>query len=307
MNRLHSLKIFAGLAATFTLAACSQDVLTDGTPLEEKVPLELTASNLYEAVATPQSRGTIDGTWEEGDNVAVRVNGKIKKYIATSDPDGSIHLTGKDITDADTGFWWTENGQSKKVDAWYPYSAEVPTTWEVSSTQTAESLVEEDLMYAQSKSVTQDNSMIEFEHMLTKVVINLKCESDYLENASEVKVSLTGQDRTASIIPSSFYLSGSGVYDNTIIPCELSDRATYQALVIPLPQRITGEMPRIVINVDGTEYSYTIKQDVGSIFTGGYQYTFNITVREEGLEVSVGESFDWDKDGETGSGEVGLP
>ena len=43
MDRLHSLKILAGLAATFTLAACSQDGLTDGTPLEEKSPLELTA------------------------------------------------------------------------------------------------------------------------------------------------------------------------------------------------------------------------------------------------------------------------
>lgn len=291
-------------AATFTLAACSQDGLTDGTPLEEKVPLELTASNLYEAVATPQSRGTIDGTWEEGDNVAVRVNGKIKKYIATSAPDGSIHLTGKDITDADTDFWWTKNGESKKVDAWYPYSAEVPTTWEVSSTQTAESLVEEDLMYAQSKSVTQDNSMIKFEHKLTKVVINLKCESDYLKNASEVKVSLTGQYRTAFIYASNFYLDVSGENDNTIIPCELSDRATYQALVIPLPQ---SDNPSIVIKVDEAEYSYAIPNTVGSIFTGGWQYTFNITVQEEGLDVSVGESFDWNKDGATGSGEVALP
>ena len=233
MDRLHSLKILAGLAATFTLAACSQDGLTDGTPLEEKSPLELTASNLYEAVATPKTRGTIDGNWEGAKTVAVRVNGKIEEYAVTSEPDRSIHLTGKDITDADTGFWWTKNGESKTVDAWYPYSAEVPTKWEVSSTQTAKSLVEEDLMYAQSKSVTQDNSMIEFKHMLTKVVINLKCDLDYLENASEVKVSLTGQYQTASIITSSFYLSGSGMYNNTIIPYESSSRATYEALVIP--------------------------------------------------------------------------
>lgn len=290
MNRLHLGKILAGLAATFTLAACSQDVLTDGTPLEEKVPLDLTASNLYEAVATPKTRGTIDGNWEGAKTVAVRVNGKIKKYAATSEPDGSIHLTGKDITDADTGFWWTANGQSKKVDAWYPYSAAVPVDWSVPLEQNAMTFIEKDLMCAPSTQVTQDNSRITFEHMLTKVVINLKCNSDYLKNASEVKVSLTGQYQTGTL------RNYSGVWDfsgkagespnYTITAYESSPHATYQALVIPLGQSTQN----IVIKVDGTaEYSCTIS---GCNFVDGYQYTFDITVKEQGLEVSPAIS-DW--------------
>lgn len=287
MDRLHSLKILAGLAATFTLAACSQDVLTDGTPLEEKSPLELTASNLYEAVATPQSRGTIDGTWEEGDGVAVRVSGKIKKYIATSVPDGSIHLTGKDIIDADTDFWWTKKGESKTVDAWYPYSEGQPEEWKVSSLQTAESLVKEDLMCASSTVVTQAHSTIKFEHMLAKVVINLKSDLDYLKNASEVKVSLTGQYQTGMLKKYGDVWDFSGKAGDspnyTITAYESSSHATYQALVIPLPQ---SDNPCIVIDVDGIAYSYAIPNTGGSIFTDGYQYTFNITVQEEGLAVA---------------------
>ena len=89
------------------------------------------------------------------------------------------------------------------------------------------------------------------------------------------------------------------------IPYESSSRATYEALVIPLSE---SDNPSIVINVDGAEYSYKIpREGHASIFTGGYQYTFNITVKEEGLDVSVGENIVWGTDGEIGSGTVELP
>ncbi|MCD8275962.1 MAG: fimbrillin family protein [Alistipes sp.] len=304
-NARHLLRnLAAAIIACAGFTACSQDGLTDGTPLEEKTPLELTASHLYEAVATPQTRGTIDGNWEGAKTVAVRVNEKIKEYTATTGTDGKTMLTCNDITEADTEFWWTKNGESKTVDAWYPYSEGQPEEWKVSSPQTAESLVKEDLMCASSTVVTQTGSTIKFEHMLAKVVINLICNSDYLEKASKVEVSLTRQYQTGTLTNYGSVWNFSGKIGDspnyTITAYESSPRATYQALVIPLSQ---GN-PSIVINVDGAKYSYTIK-GVGSIFSGGNQYTFNITVKEEGLEVTVEENIGWEE-GNTGSGTVEI-
>lgn len=285
--------LFMMMSAVLT-ASCSQDALDEGqdTALPEGAyPLELTAGGL-QAVATPATRGTVDGNWEGAKTVAVRVNGNIKEYTATGS--ATATLTGIDITDADTDFWWTKSGESKTVDAWYPYMAEQPGDWSVSLEQTETTIADEDLMYASSTQVTQTRSTIQFEHMLAKVIINL-AGSDYLKNASKVEVSLTGQYKTASIY-TGFYLSGKGLADNTITPYELPSPndgyyATYQALVIPL----ASGNPCIRINVEGTEYSYTIVQDVGSIFTGGYQYTFNITVRAEGLNVYTYKYPTWEE------------
>lgn len=289
MDRLHSLKILAGLAAVSLLSACSQDGLTDGTPLEEKTPLELTASNLYEAVATPKTRGTIDGNWQGAKTVAVRVNGKIKEYTVSSGIDGKTILTCNDITEDDTEFWWTKNGESKTVDAWYPYSDTQPTDWKVSLEQTAETIAQEDLMYASSTPVTLANSAIEFEHMLTKVVINL-VDSEYLQQASDVSVSLTGQYQTGEFKiktgSGKGYMAGKILSEPncTITPYLLPPSpddvyyATYEALCIP-----DFNVASINIEVDEATYQKSMfPQGVSS----GQQYVYTITVKEEGLEVS---------------------
>lgn len=309
MDRLHSLKILAGLAAVSLLSACSQDGLTDGTLLEEKTPLELTASNLYEAVATPQTRGTIDGNWQGAKKVAVRVNGKVKEYTPT--PVGTegttARLTCPDITEDDTDFWWTKNGESKTVDAWYPYSDTQPTDWKVSLEQTAETIAQEDLMYASSTPVTLANSAIEFEHMLTKVVINL-VDSEYLQQASDVSVSLTGQYQTGEFKiktgSGKGYMAGKILSEPncTITPYLLPPSpdgvyyATYEALCIP-----DFNVASINIEVDEATYQKSMfPQGVSS----GQQYVYTITVKEEGLEVSP-QINSW-TDGTSGSGTVEI-
>ena len=74
------------VAAALVLAACSQDEPTGDSLLKGKYPLELTAANLHEAVATPAmtgTRSTVDGNWEDALSVAVQVggeNGPVKEY-----------------------------------------------------------------------------------------------------------------------------------------------------------------------------------------------------------------------------------
>lgn len=309
------------LAATaLLLAACTQDELAEqGNALPEgEYPLELTA-NLYEAVATPASastRSTIDGVWDANTKIAVRVNNSmVKEYIATPNATaGSATLACPDLPEGDTDFWWTGNGQTKAVDAWCPYRVTCPTDWSVSLDQSPATMAAEGLMYATSKNFTlanQKTQALEFKHMLAKVTINLR-SSSYLTAANEVKVTLTGQYKTGELRLNSSntyaYIDGKSNWDNTITPYKLpsagdGNYASYQALVIPL-DAAAAQDAQICIEVDGTKYGYSLKT-IGSTFISGYAYTYNITVKEEGLEVSTGVSIGWNM-GTGGTGEVTL-
>lgn len=316
MRKMKHTLILAATALTF--AACIQDESSLTGKIEEfRIPLELTAGGM-QAVVTPSTRGTIDGNWENAKTVAVRINGNIKEYTATPNASGNgASLTCVTITDADTDFWWTANDQSKTVDAWYPYSNALPSDWSIDLTQTEQTFINNDLMYARQTLVTLSSHAIQFQHMLAKVVINL-VNSDYLKSAEKVKVTLTNQYQTGTFrvygnYPS-FDSKAGDTFDHTIIPYRLPSPngnyfATYQALVIPLDAAaaMAENKPLISVEVDGTTYSYDLSKNVtGMIFSSGNQYTYNITVQEEGLDVSVSSnSINWTNGaGSSGSVEI---
>ena len=82
--------------------------------------------------------------------------------------------------------------------------------------------------------------------------------------------------------------------------------ATYEAVLIP--QQITGTDKTIQVKVGDAIYNYEIKCDNGK-FSGGENWIYNITVKENELEVSIDykENIGWGTNGNTGSGEVELP
>ena len=303
------------VAAALVLAACSQDEPAGDSLPGGKYPLELTAANLHEAVATPAvtgTRSTVDGNWEDALSVAVQVggeNGPVKKYEVASTSDNGAKLTCPTLTEADTQFWWTSSTESKTVRAWYPYSETVPVDWPVSLTQTEETLKKEDFMMTDGQvTVSLNNPQIAFSHLLAKVEINL-IQSEYLQNASEVSVSIpgmyeTGTLRDLSTYPSIYAKTGENP-DKEITPYKLPSTndgcyASYQALVIP--DGVSGESKEIKVVVD--DIIYTLSSV--ATYNPRYRYTYNITVQEEGLEVSVAQSSTW-TNGNSGSGSVVLP
>lgn len=302
-------------AAALVLAACSQDEPTGDSLPGGKYPLELTAANLHEAVATPAmtgTRSTVDGNWQNALSVAVQVggeNGPVKEYKVASTSGNGAKLTCSTLTEADTQFWWTSSNESKTVRAWYPYSETVPEDWPVSLTQTEETLENEDFMMTDGQvAVSLNNPQITFNHLLTKVEINLM-QSEYLQNASEVSVSLPGMYGTGTLYnvstlhPSITTKVGENP-DKEITPYKLPSAnngcyASYQALVIP--DGVAGSK-EIKVVVDDVTYKLS---NVATYYSR-YRYTYNITVQEEGIDVQVAQSTAW-TDGNGGSGSVALP
>lgn len=304
---MSNMKPILFLAAAFSLAACSQDEpnsLAEGALPGGKRPLVLTAALPHEAVATPREAGkrsTVDGDWTDALSVAVQVGDRVKEYTTTEASGDAAKLTCATITEDDTGFWWTMKNETKAVCAWYPYSEAMPAKWTVSPAQTEETLAREDLLYAHAE-ITRDDPHMPFEHVLSLVEVNLE-QSAYLQNASQVAVKLVGTGTSGDFqTDSEGRASFTGVEQGDVTPCEKAapddnDFASYRALVVP--DGVQGERTLQVV-VDGV--AYTASKPATCL--PGYRYTYRVTVREQGLEVSVAESIGWN--GTSGTGGVAL-
>lgn len=337
MNRLHSWKICAAMAALLLFTACSQDELTEqGTPLPAgQYPLELTADGL-QAVATPEqlaTRGTFfEGDWDGVTSVKVRVNDKEEKEysVEPSADKKTARLTpAEPLESTDELFWWTSSTEKKTITAWTPSEYILNKTIEFPTEWTKEDFAKYDIIGVRKTiGFEGKNEPLVFQHMMAKFVINLR-KTPYLENAENVKVQLDG----ASWKYGHMYIDSyrglfqmgnkAGQYGEYITPYHLPEAdyedvdfgsgspekpfASYMALVPPLDGRVS---PLLIIEVDGVKYqllqdSFTDENNVS--YRGGQVYTFNVTVKENGLDVTVEETIGWGTDGATGSGSVTLP
>ena len=311
------------VAAALVLAACSQDEPTGDSLPGGARPLVINASGL-QSIATPQTRGTLEGNWDGVETVGVRVEISslpLKKYKVEAEAAGSgnAHLSPAEPLGAgDVAFWWTSTTETKTVTAWCPYGdGYIPAWWTIPEKQTAENMQAADLLFARKEGMTlQDceTGKFEFRHTLSKVRINLKA-SEYLQSAAKVDVRLLDQYTMASIPTTTLTLSGSSTRDKDITPYQLETPesgcyASYEALVIPLTDNDKNEIDGLIsITVDDdAEYVYRLPAEYKDkdLFLGGYVYTFNITVDAKGLEVSVAQSTTW-TNGNGGSGSVALP
>lgn len=303
------------LAATaLVLAACTQDELSsptggvEGALPEGKYPLELTATGM-QAVATPSTRSTIDGDWEGVQNVAVQVGNETKEYTLTSFGDNkTATLT------SDDPFYWTSTDETKTVEAWYPCLTTLPETWEVPADQSAGMPVNKDFLHAYQiiPFSSRNEAELTFKHLLAKVVINIQ-QSDYLERyGGDLSVQLTDLLTSGEVTHSEdyFVITIQGFTGrNSITPHRLDTPAdgafaSYEALVIPQASNLNSA---IEIKVGDAVYSFLINSIKSITFQANYVHTFDITVKAEGLEVSVDTgSMTW-KEGTGGEGSVDLP
>ena len=293
-------------ATTLLLAACTQDELAEqGNALPEgEYPLELTATGMR-AVATPSTRGTLDGDWEgaQGKKVAVMVNGDTKEYTLASFGDyKTATLT------SDDPFYWTSTDETMTVEAWYPCLTTLPGKWEVPADQSAGMPVDKDFLHAKQtiSFSSRDEAGLTFEHCLAKVVINIQ-QSDYLDSYDgELSVQLTGLLTTGEVThyADNILIQGDNSTGGTSITPHRLDTpadgafASYEALVIPQAPNLNSA---IEIKVGGAVYSFLTNSIT---FASSCVHTFDITVKAEGLEVSVDTgSMTWG-DGAGGSGSV---
>ena len=326
------------MAALLFFTACLQDELAEqGTPLPAgQYPLELAADGL-QAVATPAlpaTRGTFfEGDWDGVTSVRVRVNDQQEKEysVTPSEDKKTARLAPAEPLGLDDNlFWWNNTTDEKTVTAWAPSNYALEETIEFPAEWKREDFAKFDIIGA-NKTIkfTDPNKSLEFQHLMAKFVINLR-KTPYLEKAENVKVQLRGRSWCNGIMRISNgqlkinSTSKEGEVREYTTPYPLPEEeyeevdfgdgqrekpfASYTALVPPLNGRVS---PLLIIEVDGIKYqllqeSFTEEYIVS--YKAGQVYTFNVTVKENGLQVGVEtSSIGWDTDGATGNGEIALP
>lgn len=239
------------LLAAVLAVGCSQDDLFDPAG-EEQRPLVIKATGLSVTEAGI-TRATVDGSWDGEETVAVSVTddeGTFGVFSYTAASDGTL-------TSSSPYFW---KAQPIEVMAWYPYSAEFPTTVTVDADQsTLEGFKGSDALEA-SRELTENDCELKFSHRVAKVTFNLKGESTALDGLSDVTVvGVTGID-------------GGG---NSVTPYQ-PDAAVHTYQVLLAPQTLAAGKTALTLTKDN--FTYTWIPDKDYKLEENYSYTFDLTV-----------------------------
>ena len=287
-NRLIQLACLA--AVTVSLMACSQDELSSPTGGVEGAgaPVTFTATGI--AMPQVETRATVDGTWKDALSVAIKIGNAVKEYTATpyTDEPNKANLV---VVEGETPFYWKTATETKTVNAWYPYTAG-ETTMPALVVQQDQSIeanyLASDLLSATPKTVSYDDTALEFKHRTAKITLKLQ----------------TAQGSTVSLEKSQVLLynlsTTNGNPANILCYNASDDGSAHHALVAPQTFAANKEFLRLIL-ADGAVHNYV--PDAAIEFEAGYQYVFTITVTDTGMKVTVGEAIPW---GDEVSSENGI-
>lgn len=255
--------LLLGLIFGISLAGCGRD---DGEDLTAgKLPLAFTCT-LDGQVAV--GRATTDNTWTAGDEIAVQVDGVVKKYAYRSD--GSLQAK------ETTPFYW-QSKEDVTVEAWYPYAAGGKQPVVVLADQNTDTDYNaSDFLEVTGKTVTYPAEIeLVFTHRTAKVSVTLAAGTGFsgtdLASATVKLVNLSTADgNPAAIVP-----HGSGTEFSALLP----------------PQTIAAHTPFIEVTVGGGVYNYTPTDALA--MEAGSRYHYNVTVNKTGLTVSAPNISGW--------------
>ena len=274
--RLIQTACLAALAVGF--ASCSQDELSSLTEGVEGAPVTFNASGI--AMTQVETRATVDGTWEDGMSVAVKIGSVVKEYAVTPNADDPKRAT-LAAADGVTPFVWASITEKKNVQAWYPYTAGETTmpALVVQQDQSIEANYLASDLLSVSKQVTYGDNNLQFAHRTAKITLRLEVAQGStvsMENAQVILHNLSTANGNPGLI--------------TCFDASAGDTYIHNALIAPQTFAAGKELLKIVLS-DGKVFGYVPDKAVN--FQAGCQYPLTITLTDTGIKVTVGEAIHW--------------
>ena len=189
--------------------------------------------------------------------MGIMIGNEVKEYSVTPNADAPTTATLSAAQGVEPFYWENDLGIVK---AWYPYSAEFPTTVAVAADQSDPGkFAGSDRLLAEG-TPTEENNTLSFSHRVAKVTINFKGESTALDGLSDVTVvGVTGID-------------GGG---NSVTPYQ-PDAAVHTYQVLLAPQTLAAGKTALTLTKDN--FTYTWIPDKDYKLEENYSYTFDLTV-----------------------------
>ena len=228
------------------------------------------------------TRGTATGHWKADNTeaVAVKIGSTVKQYKVNS----------KKVLVSDAPFTWNDEGlkdhSSKTIEAWYPYTASLPTSITVKSNQSSESNFDgSDFLYGTANITYHSNDWvypITFYHQVAKLHITVTKAADDNRTISSVQINnvylngtftapSTGNQGTWSTSGSKGTISA---YNSPV---------AWDALLIP--QTIPASTAFITINLGGDAYTFTTTEPFA--MNGNKQYNCAFTINKNDLRFKI--------------------
>lgn len=295
--------VAAASLLVLAMTACS----SDDEPVAAGFPCPLAFEAMVDDVDETRASNTANGTWAANDIVAVSVDNGTAKQYKISTAAASSSMSGKDASNT---FWWTADGQTKAVRAWFygdgTYRANCTSAWTMPTSQTATDIQNKDFLYA-SNSLTYSSGStytLNFYHQLSKVTVNIK----YSNDANVTNNALTAITLTANIYPTGTFTkpavstssavtthgtwAASGTAAN-VTPASMTAASgysyTYSALLIP---QTFASSSKLVLTMTFTSLG-TFTYDTGLTKpAAGQHYVYNVTVNKENVKV-LASTINW--------------
>ena len=258
-------------------ASCSQDELLTSA---EGAGTAVTFNASGIAMTQVETRATVDGTWEDGMSVAVKIGSVVKEYAVTPNADDPKRAT-LAAADGVTPFVWASITEKKDVQAWYPYTAGETTmpALVVQQDQSIEANYLASDLLSVSKQVTYGDNNLQFAHRTAKITLRLEVaqgSTASMENAQVILHNLSTANGNPGLI--------------TCFDASAGDTYIHNALIAPQTFAAGKELLKIVLS-DGKVFGYVPDKAVN--FQAGCQYPLTITLTDTGIKVTVDEAIPW--------------
>ena len=301
--------MFMVMLIMLAAAGCTDDADNDNRLPDGKYPITFTAA--VDGLGVSRATTDADGktSWVENDPVAISKDGGTshKEYKITDASTGA--MSPNNSGGVDNTLYWSKIEET--LAAWHP------ATWTIGSgigevsitNQSSDFETLENILYAPSASYTYSSSgsvAFTFRHALAKVKVTLK-EEDGKNDFTDTEISDASVTFMGYTAGSLGYGGMTGSGDNGEITSKKGTPSggttTYTALLIP--QQMLQNQPFIKVTV-GTndaarDYYYKPTNNTDANLEAGKEYTYTITVKKEGLQVTVGTSVSWDDNEENGN------
>lgn len=295
-RRRMAMPLLVCVLALLAASACTDDTddTDDGATLPPRTcPMTFTAS--VDGLATTRATTDTDGktTWEENDPVAISMDGGAnhKEYKISNASTGAMVPNGEANT-----LYWQKSDETKTLAAWYPVSCTIGSSTggsEVNITdQNTGFGTLENILHAPAQNYTYSSGgsvAFVFRHALAKVKVTLQ-KGDGIEDSDLSNATVTFTGYTAGSLGYNG-MTGSGsngdITPKTETPVN-GGAATYTALVIP--QQMQGKkFIKVTVGAGNAarDYYYTPTGSTDADLEAGKQYTYTITVKKTGLDVTV--------------------
>lgn len=321
--RRHSIRRWLATATTMTamltatlatLTGCSADndpetaIGGDGTSVT--FGATIAAREGHDNGNAPASRAIPDGTFEEGDQILVHMDGKLKAFVYST-ARGFVHDPSNKGANVDPTPPVWQDGEAEKSLLAYGPTACISSAGDgaflyevyVSAAQNDDREYKySDYVYT-AQTLYRSNPALSFRHGMARVVLRLRSGGS-LTDEDVVGASVLLGDKNlftrADIDPQNGTLTAhkpepNGLQPQTITPHRCADTPTgyvvaYEALMPP--QDVSGKAFIKVRLSDGTELGHMAAS--GSMLKGGHEYVYNVTVEENRLAVTVtGSDVPW--------------